>query len=174
MCITAFIRARHLSLSWANSIQSITPHHTSRISILILSFHLRLGFPSDVFPFVFPTKTLYRPHFSPLRATCPAHRILLDFITRTILCEEYGSLSFSLCSFLHCPVASSLLGSNIHLSTLFSKQFRDTRHYYAPSNPNFTTRLQYFPPVYNSFHRVFPVCHPMLSEINIWTATLKE
>ena len=34
--ITAFTNARHLSLSWASSIQSITPHHTFWRSILIL------------------------------------------------------------------------------------------------------------------------------------------
>ena len=38
---------------------------------------------------------------SPIRATCPANLILLDFITRTILGEQYRSLSFSLCCFLH-------------------------------------------------------------------------
>jgi hypothetical protein len=53
----------------------------------------------------------------PIRATCPAHLILLDLITRTILDEEYRS---SLCSFLQYPVTSSLLGPNIVLSTLFS------------------------------------------------------
>jgi hypothetical protein len=41
-------------------------------------------------------------------------------IIRTILCEEYRSLSSSLCSFLHSPVSSSLLRPNIPLSTLFS------------------------------------------------------
>jgi len=50
----------------------------------------------------------------------PAHLILLDFITQTVLDEEYRSLSSSLCSFLHSPVISSLLGPNILLSTLFS------------------------------------------------------
>ena len=60
--------------------------------------------------------------FPPIRATCPTHRILLDFITRTILCEEYRSLSSSLCSFLHSPFSSSLLGPNI-LNTLFSDTF---------------------------------------------------
>ena len=62
---------------------------------------------------------LYTPLFSRIRATCPAHPIL-DFITRTILGEEYRSLSSSLCSFLHAPVTSSLLGQNILFSTLFS------------------------------------------------------
>ena len=38
--ITANTRVRHLSLSWANPIQSIYPHPTSWRSILILSTHL--------------------------------------------------------------------------------------------------------------------------------------
>ena len=38
----------------------------------------------------------------PIRATCPAH-LILDFITRTILGEQYRSLCSSLCSFLHSP-----------------------------------------------------------------------
>jgi hypothetical protein len=34
--------------------------------------------------------------------------------------EEYRSWSSSLCSFLHSPVTSSVLGPNITLNTLFS------------------------------------------------------
>jgi len=90
-------------LSWASSVQSIPPHPTSWRCILKSSYHLRLGLPSGLFPSGFPTKTLYTPLFSPISATCPVHLVLLDFITRTILGEQYSSLSSSLCSFLHSP-----------------------------------------------------------------------
>ena len=65
-------------------------------------------------------KILYTYLLSPVCATCPARLILLDFITRTILGEEYRRLISSLCSFLHFPVTSSLLGPNSLFSTLFS------------------------------------------------------
>ena len=68
----------------------------------------------------FPHQELIHPLSSPVRATCPAHLILLDFITRAILGEEYTSFSSSLCNLLHSPITSSLLGPNILLNTIFS------------------------------------------------------
>ena len=108
--ITALTSVRHLSLSWASPIQSIYPHPTSCRSILILSTHLRLGLPSCLLPSGFPTKTLYTTLSSPIRATCPAHPILLHFITRTILCDQYKSFSSSLCNLLHSPVTTVSYG----------------------------------------------------------------
>ena len=56
--ITVLTSARHLSLSWANSIQSPQPSPTSWRSVLILSSHLRLGLPNGLFPSGFPIITL--------------------------------------------------------------------------------------------------------------------
>ena len=76
------------------------------------------GFSKWLLSSGFSTKTLYTPLLSPIRATCPAHLILLYLVTRTIFGEAYRPLSSSLCSILHSPFTSSLLGPNI-LSTLF-------------------------------------------------------
>ena len=87
--ITAFTSARHLSLSWASSIYSVTPHSTSWRSILILSFYLRQGLPkwslslrfrhqNPVYASPLP-HTRYIPH--------PSHSS--RFIIRVTLDEEY-------------------------------------------------------------------------------------
>jgi len=78
---TRWFITRHLSLSWARSIQSMRPHPTSWRFILLLSFHLRLGLPSDLFPSGFPTKILHTPllfpkHAAPANTTCAAHSTL--------------------------------------------------------------------------------------------------
>jgi len=51
----------------------------------------------------FPHQDPIHPLSSTNSATCPAHLILLDFVTRKILGEEYKSFSSSLCNLLHSP-----------------------------------------------------------------------
>ena len=103
--ITALTSVRHLSLSWASPIQSIYPHPTS------LEIHLNIIRPSTPSspqwsPFLrYPHQDPIHPLFSPIRATCPAHLILFDFITRTILGEKCKSFSSSLCNLLYSPVS---------------------------------------------------------------------
>jgi hypothetical protein len=126
--LTTLTSARHLSLSWASPMQSSHPHPTSWSSILILSSHLCLGFPSGLFPSGFHTKTLYTPLPSPTRATCPTHLILLDFITRTRLGKEYRSFNSSLCNFLHSPVTSS---HNFYYKVTFYNAFQLHTHHEA-------------------------------------------
>ena len=54
-------------LSQINRVHATQSHF---LNILVLSSHLRLGFPSGFFPSGFPTKTLYIPLPSPIRAIC--------------------------------------------------------------------------------------------------------
>jgi hypothetical protein len=55
----------------------------------MLSIHLRVGLPSGLFPSGFHSNNLHTFLFSNIRATCPAHLILLHFIILIILGEEY-------------------------------------------------------------------------------------
>jgi hypothetical protein len=61
-----------LILSQLDPIHTPTSH-----SILMFSSHLRLGLPSGLFPWGFPTKTLYTPLLCPVRSTYPTHLIFI-------------------------------------------------------------------------------------------------
>jgi hypothetical protein len=75
--ITVLTSARHLSLSWARSIQSPQPPPTS-CSILTVTWNLCRGLSTATFLQVFQPKLYYSPH---VPAVWPAHLIiLLDFI----------------------------------------------------------------------------------------------
>ena len=58
-------------LSHINPVHALTSHFL--MIILIISSHLRLSLPSDLFPSGFPTQTLCPPLLASLRATYPAH-----------------------------------------------------------------------------------------------------
>ena len=109
----------------------------------------------------FPHQETIHRLSSPIRATCTAHFILLDFITRTILGEECKSFSFSLCNLLHSPVTSSLQRPNILINTMFSNSFS------FPSSRNINDQVSH---PYQTTGKII-VLH--ISIFNFWIATWK-
>jgi hypothetical protein len=70
-------------------LSQLDPVHTPtfyflKIHLKIQPSHLPLGLPSVLFPSGLLTKTLYTPLLSTVRATFPAHLILLDLIENIV------------------------------------------------------------------------------------------
>ena len=109
--------ARHLSLLWVRSIQSMLPSHFLRVHFDIILQSLSRSSKWSLYC-RFRTKNPYAILLFSIRATCSAHLILLYLVIPKTFGEQYRSFSTSLCSFLYSLLASSLLDPNIFLSTL--------------------------------------------------------
>jgi hypothetical protein len=80
--------------------ESSSPHRSLR-SILMLSSHISLSLHSSLFPSDLLTNTLQTSLPSPIRATSPAHLIVLDLITLVTLGKEIHAVKFIIMQFLH-------------------------------------------------------------------------
>jgi len=94
-------------------LSQLDPVHTTTSHFL--NIHLNIILPSTPgSPKL--SRFLRFPHQNPVYTSTLPHTCYMPLPSHS----QYRSLSSSLCSFLHSPVTSSLLGPNILLSTLFS------------------------------------------------------
>jgi len=121
--ITAFTIVRHLSLFWARPIQFIPPYSTPWRPILILSSIHVWVFQVFYFPQVSPPKSWMHRSSPPYVLRSP-HISLFSIWSSEQNLVRSTNHSFSLRSPLHSFVVSSLIGSNISHSTLFSNTLK--------------------------------------------------
>jgi len=94
-----------MSLYWTTSIHTTLFHHISLSFIFILSSHLHLGFPSDVFLTDISNKNL-RFQSLPMRTRCFPFTTRLWFYEFNNICLGLKIMKFSLFSFIKNHVTS--------------------------------------------------------------------
>jgi hypothetical protein len=120
-----FTRAIHWPLTLSQINQSIPLYPVSSRFVLILSSNLRLCLRCGVFPYGFPTKSLYALLLSPIKH-CPNY--LIDFGQNR--CDRptmqfSGQLNFDFVSHILWDVLAKELNTFL-LQSFFPKSFRKT------------------------------------------------
>jgi hypothetical protein len=117
--ITAFTTAIHESLSWARSIQSISPHPISLRYILISSSRVRLRLPSGLFPSSYPTKILHAFLFShACYMPCPSHLHHSNYTWRRVQVMKLLIMQFSPTSCHFIPLRTNYSPQHLFSNTL--------------------------------------------------------
>jgi hypothetical protein len=84
----------HCPLSWGRLIQSVLPLRCSEIDFNIKFPFMPMSYLWSLSVWL-STKTLYK--LLPMRSTCPAQFILLDFVILNTFCEDYTLQRSSIC-----------------------------------------------------------------------------
>ena len=133
------------TLSQINPVHVLPSHLNNNFNIILPLMHASSKWSLSLrFPHQNPLYTTPRPHTRYMLR--PSHSSRFD---HTTFCEEYRSLSSSLCSFLHSSVTSSPLGPNILLSTLFPNTLS------LRSSPNLTDEVSH---PYKTTSKIIVLC----------------